>query len=111
MSRKPDLSKAILSINPDANFFVDWQKNDTVETCSLVWKEGTPEISRADIQTKLTELEAEYDAKEYARTRKRQYPHLREFAEAYCEKEIGGDSTKWDAYIVKYNKVRSDNSK
>ena len=36
---------------------------------------------------------------------------LAEFAEAYCEKEIGGDSTKWDAYKTKYNKVRSDNPK
>ena len=35
----------------------------------------------------------------------------KEFIEAYAEKEIGGDSTKWDAYIVKYNKVRSDNPK
>jgi hypothetical protein len=36
------------------------------------------------------------------------YPSLKDFAEAYTEKEIGGDSTKWDAYVVKYNKVRSD---
>jgi hypothetical protein len=31
--------------------------------------------------------------------------------EAYTEKEIGGDSTKWDAYVVKYNQVRTDNPK
>ena len=31
--------------------------------------------------------------------------------EAYTEKEIGGDSTKWDAYVVEYNKVRTDNPK
>jgi hypothetical protein len=34
-----------------------------------------------------------------------------EFIEAYTEKEIGGDTTKWDEYVVKYNKVRTDNPK
>nr|BAR15038.1 hypothetical protein [uncultured Mediterranean phage uvMED] len=43
--------------------------------------------------------------------REREYPSLKEFAEAYCEKEIGGDSTKWNAYITAYNKVRTDNPK
>jgi len=31
--------------------------------------------------------------------------------EAYTEKEIGSSSTKWDAYVEKYNKVRTDNPK
>ena len=31
--------------------------------------------------------------------------------EAYTEKEIGGDDTKWNEYVAKYNKVRSDNPK
>jgi len=26
-------------------------------------------------------------------------------------KEIGGSSGKWDAYVINYNKVRSDNPK
>jgi len=43
--------------------------------------------------------------------RAREYPSLKEFAEAYCEKEIGGDSTKWNAYKTAYNKVRTDNPK
>jgi hypothetical protein len=43
--------------------------------------------------------------------RRSEYPSTSEFLEAYTEKEIGEDSTKWDAYIVKYNKVRNDNPK
>ena len=39
------------------------------------------------------------------------YPSEKEFIEAYTEKEIGGDSTKWDAYVVNYNKARTDNPK
>ena len=44
-------------------------------------------------------------------TRKNSYPALEDFLEAYTEKEIGEDSTKWDAYVTKYNLVRSNNPK
>jgi len=74
-------------------------------------KWNTTPIAEEDISAKKAELQAEYDALEYARKRDVSYPNLKEFAEAYTEKEIGGDSTKWDAYVTKYNKVRSDNPK
>ena len=70
-----------------------------------------PELTWTAVNNKMTEVETEYDSLDYARLRKDEYPHTKEFMEAYTEKEIGGDSTKWDAYIVKYNKVRSDNQK
>ena len=54
---------------------------------------------------------AAYNALEWKRNREGQYPSWREFAEAYCEKEIGEDSTKWDAYIIKYNLSRNNNPK
>ena len=47
----------------------------------------------------------------YAQIRARLYPRFEEFAEAYTEKEIGEDSTKWDAYVTKYNLVRNNNPK
>jgi len=56
-------------------------------------------------------LEADYVSKEYARNRLQQYPNNLEFIEAYTEKEIGGDDTKWNEYVTKYNKVRTDNPK
>ena len=71
----------------------------------------TTAISKSDIEAKMTELQADYDSQEYARNRAAAYPSLQEFAEAYCEKEIGADTTKWDEYVVKYNKVRTDNPK
>jgi hypothetical protein len=58
-----------------------------------------------------TKVEAWSDPDLYKINRLAQYPSLQDFAEAYCEKEIGGDSTKWDAYKTAYNKVRSDNPK
>lgn len=47
----------------------------------------------------------------YKEDRKKAYPSFLEFVEAYTEKEILEDSTKWDAYVLKYNKVRTDNPK
>ena len=47
----------------------------------------------------------------YLLSRKAEYPSVDDFMEAYTEKEIGSDSTKWDAYVIAYNKVRTDNPK
>lgn len=50
-----------------------------------------------------------YEANEkWAQDRQDNYPPLVDFVEAYTEKEIGSDSTKWDAYKTAYEKVRSD---
>ena len=58
---------------------------------------------------------AKYDFDEqnngYKYAREAAYPSVIEFMEAYTEKEIGEDSTKWDAYVEKYNQVRADNPK
>ena len=47
----------------------------------------------------------------YKMNRRKDYPSVDDFMEAYTEKEIGSDSTKWDAYVIAYNKVRTDNPK
>ena len=51
------------------------------------------------------------DSSTYAQKRAGAYPSVADFMEAYTEKEIGSDSTKWDAYVIAYNKVRTDNPK
>ena len=66
------------------------------------------ELTWDKVNAEMDRLQTEYDAQDYARNRQVEYPATTEFLEAYTEKEIGGDSTKWDAYVVKYNKVRSD---
>jgi|TARA_R110000824_G_C14772859_1_gene631118 hypothetical protein len=102
-----DIVKAIRAINKDAQIVV--YGND-LDTCTIQWDVGT-EISKADIQTKLDELQADYDSLVYARARESAYPSTKDFMEAYTEKEIGGNTGKWDAYVINYNKVRSDNPK
>ena len=101
-----DIISAIKAINPSAEVSVNAEDFE-----QITWLNGTTPISKSDIETKQAELQAAYDAKAYARSRDAQYPSLKEFAEAYTEKEIGADTTKWDEYVIKYNKVRTDNPK
>ena len=67
--------------------------------------------SESSLNSDLAAAQADWDAKAYARKRIMEYPDATIFMEAYCEKEIGGDATKWNAYVTAYNKVRSDNPK
>jgi|TARA_R110001599_G_scaffold353081_1_gene590030 hypothetical protein len=99
--------EAILVIKNNAQVTVEEDDIDMI-----TWHDGNPtNITKEQILAKQVELRTEYNANTYARKRKEEYPPIGDFMEAYTEKEIGGDSTKWDAYIVKYNKVRTDNPK
>jgi len=102
-----NIADVILAIKSDAQVSV--HGNDVEQ---ITWHDDNPtNITNEQILAKQSELQAEYDALAYARARETAYPALKEFAEAYCEKEIGEDSTKWDAYVTKYNLVRSNNPK
>ena len=106
LNGKITLEEAILKINPNASMGISGDDVDQIE-----WLESTAPISKADILAKQTELQADYDALDYARARAIAYPFVDKFIEAYTEKEIGDDSTKWDAYVINYNKVRTENPK
>jgi hypothetical protein len=69
----------IMAINPNAEVNV---KGLNIDTCEIVWFAGTAEISKADIKTKMNELQAEYDAQDYARKRKAEYPSIEELVVA-----------------------------
>ena len=72
------------------------------------WKSGSPQPTQAEIET----AEAAWNtANGYKVAREDAYPSVDDFMEAYTEKEIGSVSTKWDAYVIAYNKVRTDNPK
>jgi hypothetical protein len=102
-----DIATAILAIKADAQVSVNAEDVNQIN-----WVDGNPtNITTQQILDKQAELQAVHDALAYARAREVAYPQLKEFTEAYCEKEIGGSSTKWDAYVTKYNLVRSNNPK
>ena len=69
------------------------------------------ELTWDKVKAEMDAVQSKYDEQDYARKRQTAYPLIKDFMEAYTEKEIGGDSTKWDAYVIKYNKVRTENPK
>jgi hypothetical protein len=71
--------EAIRKINPDAVVTV---RGDDINTCEIEWLDGTTPIAKEDIQAKQTELQAEYDALDYARKRESEYPSVQDLVVA-----------------------------
>tara|TARA_R110000765_G_scaffold364675_1_gene454891 strand:- start:310 stop:660 length:351 start_codon:yes stop_codon:yes gene_type:complete len=108
------ISRTIKKLEGNSQFVVrstENEENTTWDSVTIEFVNGNQEFTQSQIQTEMDRLQAEHDAQDYARARDISYPNLKEFAEAYTEKEIGGDDTKWNAYVTKYNKVRTDNPK
>ena len=63
----------ILKINSNAKVVV---RGNDINTCEIEWLEGTTPISKADIEAKMVELQADYDAKQYQRDRAKEYPSI-----------------------------------
>ena len=78
--------KAILKINPNAEAVVI---GNDINTCEITWHNGTTPISKADIEAKMVEVQADYDAKQYQRDRISEYPNLQEAIHALLD---GGDT-------------------
>jgi len=96
-----DLHKAIRAIHNNVVTISGDSKTDIVAV----------DASGNDVTINWTDVEAWTDPDAYKIKRQTEYPSVQDFMEAYTEKEIGGDSTKWDAYKTAYNKVRTDNPK
>ena len=77
----------------------------------ISWDGPDAQPTQEELETAWTQIQTAHDAQAYARTRADAYPPIQDFMEAYTEKEIGSVSTKWDAYVIAYNKVRTDNPK
>ena len=54
------IMKAILKINPNAVVTV---RGEDINTCEITWHNGTPEISKTDIEAKMAELPTEEEEK------------------------------------------------
>ena len=65
------IGKAIKAINPSAKFTVHGDNTDTID-----WLKETTPISESDIETKVNELKADYDANKYQRDRAKEYPSI-----------------------------------
>jgi len=65
------IEKAIKKINPNAQFTIN---ADDIN--QITWLNGTTPISKADIEAKMVEVQADYDAKQYQRDRAKEYPSM-----------------------------------
>ena len=84
-----DICSAVLSINPSAQITVIDENFD-----NITWHEGTDEISKSDIEAKMAELKAAYDAKEYQRLREPEYPTIAELVVALYDTDDKADIDK-----------------
>ena len=95
-----DVITAILKINPKAE--VSCNNND-INT--IKWHNGTTPIPKADIEAKMVEVQAEYDAKQYQRDRV--YPSIQEQLDLQYWDKVNG-TTNWQDLITQ---IKTDNPK
>jgi hypothetical protein len=76
--------KAILKINSNAKYAIRDNSVNNIE-----WLENTTPIPVADIEAKMVEVQAEYDAEEWKRNRQSEYPNLQDCIHAILD---GGDT-------------------
>ena len=67
---------AILAIRPDSVFMV----GETYDT--LVWKDSTPKPTEEEFDSAVLDFHQKYDAKQYVRDRKTEYPTTQELVVA-----------------------------
>ena len=84
------ITDAILEINPNAKVTVI--DNDVDQ---ITWLDGTEVISKADIETKQTELQTAYDNDEYKRNRAKEYPSIADQLDDIYHNGVSG----WKATI------------
>ena len=95
-----DIVLAVRKINPNAELVV--KDNDINQ---ITWLNGTTPIPKADIEAKMVEVQADYDAKQYQRDRV--YPSIQEQLDMQYWDSVNGTTTWKDAVA----KVKSDNPK
>ena len=91
--------KAIQKINPTAEVSVS---EDDINT--IVWENGTTPIPVADIEAKMVEVQADYDAKQYQRDRV--YPSIGDQLDMLWH-SIDEDPTLKSKYFTFYEAIKS----
>ncbi len=94
--------RAVKIINSDAKLSISENDLDTI-----VWENGTTPISKSDIEAKMVEVQAEYDANQYQRDRATAYPSIQEQLDMQYWDKVNG-TTNWEDAIAK---VKTDNPK
>ena len=77
----------------------------TVRGDDITWDDGNPtNITQQQIDTKLAELQAEYDAQAYSRKREAEYPSIQECVHAILDDDLDALQAKRASIKTKYPK-------
>lgn len=96
---KPNILTAMQALVPDCQLSI----KDSYE--SIVWLDGRPMPSRADVDSELARQLNAWDATEYRRLRAPEYPPLTDLADAIYWNEQG-DPSKLNAYVAACEAVK-----
>jgi len=95
-----DIISAIKAIKADAQVSVSGE-----DINKITWHDGNPtDITNEAILAKQTELQADYDAKEYQRKREKEYPSIEDQLDDIYHNGVDGWKTTIKATKDKYPK-------
>jgi hypothetical protein len=104
MDKADIIRQAIREINPTAKFIIRGETPQTVTIDGVEWNNDTTPIATADIEAKMIEVQAAYDAKEYARNREAEYPTIQECVHAILDDDLDALQVLRQAVKDKYPK-------
>jgi len=79
MANNISIEESIVSLNSQASMEISGRDLDT---CTITWTNGTAEISKTNIQIEMDRLQVEYDALDWKRNRKAEYPSVQDLVVA-----------------------------
>ena len=100
------IEKAILKINPNAEFSIN---ADDIN--QITWHNGTTPIPVADIEVKMIEVQADYDAKQYQRDRAVDYKELKEQLDLLYHDMVANKGDKTGEWFKHIKAVKDANPK
>ena len=111
----PDfIHEAIKSLRPNSGWGMKgrelvWEQNQITgqyQATNIVWNDTvTPFPTKEEIDAEISRMTAEWNATEYQRLRKPDYPPLADFADATYW-QARGDDTKMTAYLAAVDLVK-----
>jgi hypothetical protein len=105
---KPTIVDAVAALHSNVNFSINNNKIVAWDISEV--KKNIPEPKQADIDAKLIELQAEYDAQEYARNRAIVYPSTGDQLDMMYKDTKNSTTTHADAVEAVKTKWPKDNS-
>jgi len=100
------IHKAILKINPNAQVIID---EDDIN--KITWLNGTTPISKSNIEAKIIEVQAEYDANQYQRDRANEYKELKEQLDLLYHDMVADKGDKTGEWFKHIKAVKDANPK